>query len=468
MLPYVSKRLSNIKPIFSPSDEESNITDSQTDIQNDITYPYISYSLHDYLKKLKDSIDNNQKDWDIYKRYTNPYESIHTHNINSDCSPVCQVKPISRSYFKMIEICNTFDLLKNMPENMNSFHLAEGPGGFIEALAYLRKNPEDNYVGMTLLSDNMNVPGWRKSRIFLEKNPNVYIEEGADGTGDITKEENLLHCCGKYGGKMDLITADGGFDFTTDYNTQESQMGILLISQLAFASGIQKKGGIFIMKMFDIFTKLSLDILYILSMMYEKVHIIKPNTSRYANSERYVVAQGFRSENGRRDWTLSFALLFDKMKERNIVSLLDIDIPRYFISKIEESNSSIGQQQMDTISNTLSLIKIPRQDKIEKLRINNIQKCVLWCQKHNMPYNRDIRNFNMFLSAKNKVSRAPRKFSFSRNNTNNTDNTNNTNNTNNISPLLESIIDTVDNERVDNERVDNSDNDIGEIKLYKV
>ena len=37
---------------------------------------------------------------------------------------------------------------------------------------------------------------------YLEKNPNVYIEEGADGTGDITKEENLLHCCGKYGGKM--------------------------------------------------------------------------------------------------------------------------------------------------------------------------------------------------------------------------------------------------------------------------
>ena len=48
-VPYVSKRLSNIKPIFSPSDEK-NITDSQTDSQNDITYPYISYSLHDYLK----------------------------------------------------------------------------------------------------------------------------------------------------------------------------------------------------------------------------------------------------------------------------------------------------------------------------------------------------------------------------------------------------------------------------------
>lgn len=172
------------------------------------------------------------------------------------------------------------------------------------------------------------------------------------------------------------------------------------------------------MKMFDIFTKLSLDILYILSVMYKKVHIIKPNTSRYANSERYIVAQGFISENGRKDWTLSFALLFDKMKDNNITSLLDIDIPRYFISRVEESNASIGQQQMDTISNTLNLIKMPRQEKIEKLRLNNIQKSISWCQKHNMPFNKDIRHFNMFLSAKNKVSRVPRKNKLSENNEN--------------------------------------------------
>lgn len=410
MLPHVSKRIVNIKPNFS-----STINDTNTELY---PYPYISQSLYDYLKTLKNSIDDNEKDWDIYKKYTNPYESIHTHNVNGECNPVCKIKPISRSYFKMIEICNTFDLLENMPENMKSFHLAEGPGGFIEALSHLRKNPNDEYVGMTLLSDDLHIPGWRKSRIFLEKNPNVFIEDGSDGTGDITKEENLLYCSGKYGGKMDLVTADGGFDFTMDYNTQESQMGILLISQLAFASGVQKKGGIFIMKMFDIFTKLSLDILYILSVMYKKVHIIKPNTSRYANSERYVVAQGFISEDGRKDWTLSFALLFDKMKNNNITSLLDIDIPRYFISRVEECNASIGQQQMDTISNTLNLIKMPRQEKIEKLRLNNIQKSISWCQKHNMPFNKDIRHFNMFLSAKNKVSRVPRNNKLSENNEN--------------------------------------------------
>ena len=91
------------------------------------------------------------------------------------------------------------------------------------------------------------------------------------------------------------------------------------------------------------------------------------------------------------------------------MSLVNNEIPRMLLTKIEESNASIGQQQMDNISSTLTLIKNPRQEKMERMRISSIQRCVVWCQKHNLPYNRDVRHFNMFLSAKNKVSRIPRK-----------------------------------------------------------
>ena len=41
-----------------------------------------------------------------------------------------------------------------------------------------------------------------------------------------------------------------------------------------------------LLKMFDLFTYSSLDLLYILSLSYEKVYIVKPNTSRFANSEK--------------------------------------------------------------------------------------------------------------------------------------------------------------------------------------
>jgi hypothetical protein len=199
------------------------------------------------------------------------------------------------------------------------------------------------------------------------------------------------------------------------------------------ATAVQKKGGTLIMKLFDVFTKLSLDIMYLLTLMYDKVSIVKPNTSRYANSERYVVAQGFKSPDGRLDWTIQFAPILERIPKQklietsshsedgsdenqseayryaNILSLVNDDIPRILMTKIEESNASIGQQQMDNISSTLTLIKNPRQDKMEKMRISSIQRCVVWCQKHDLPYNRDVRHFNMFLSAKNKISRVPKK-----------------------------------------------------------
>ena len=134
---------------------------------------------------------DKSKSWDVYKRYTNPYEYIHTCVPNKKKS-VAKRKPLSRSYFKMIELVNFFHIIDSLQlksSNIQSFHLAEGPGGFIEALVQLRNNKQDTYIGMTILDDvnDMNIPAWKKSQQFLRENKNVKIENGADGTGDIYK-----------------------------------------------------------------------------------------------------------------------------------------------------------------------------------------------------------------------------------------------------------------------------------------
>ena len=56
---------------------------------------------------------------------------------------------------------------------------------------------------------------------------------------------------------------------------------------------MQKRSGSFILKMFDCFMQHSIDLLYILSSFYDKVYVMKPHTSRYANSEKYIVCKGF-------------------------------------------------------------------------------------------------------------------------------------------------------------------------------
>ena len=45
---------------------------------------------------------------------------------------------------------------------------------------------------------------------------------------------------------------------------------------------------------FDTFLKSSIDVIFLLSALYEKVYIVKPHTSRAANSERYIVCLGFK------------------------------------------------------------------------------------------------------------------------------------------------------------------------------
>ena len=64
---------------------------------------YISKTLNNYVLKSKSRIEEYQNDWDIIKKYINPYEFIHT--IVPHCkTSVCKYKPVSRSYFKFVEI----------------------------------------------------------------------------------------------------------------------------------------------------------------------------------------------------------------------------------------------------------------------------------------------------------------------------------------------------------------------------
>ena len=160
--------------------------------------PAISNTLANYLYAIKEKIDDCERDWDIFKKYTNPYEYIHTMvPYKKNC--VAKYKPLSRSYYKMIEMIHTFNILPDQP-TINTFHLAEGPGGFIEAVANIRKQSNDKYTGITLMADmnDPNIPGWKKTNNFLRANPNVEIIYGADGTGDILSLQNMMDCNEKY------------------------------------------------------------------------------------------------------------------------------------------------------------------------------------------------------------------------------------------------------------------------------
>ena len=119
---------------------------------------------------------------------------------------------------------------------------------------------------MTLVNDDESTPGWKKSQKFLKNNKNVFIETGADKTGDILVPCNYKFCSDKYLNKFDIITADGGFDFSIDFNNQETISNKLILAQIIYALTLQKQGGSFILKIFDMFSKSTQDYIYLLSL----------------------------------------------------------------------------------------------------------------------------------------------------------------------------------------------------------
>lgn len=365
--------------------------------------PIISNSLSKYLYEIKEKLEVREKDWDIFKKYTNPYEYIHS-QIPFKKKCVSKYKPLSRSYFKMIEMINIFDLqFDSRP--IRTFHLAEGPGGFIEAIAATRKCSYDQYIGMTIIDEknDPNIPGWKKTEQFLRHNKNVFIETGADKSGNILSLENFNYCRETYGSTMDFITADGGFDFSMDFNKQEINIAKLLFAQISFAVSMQKKGGTFILKLFDIFMQHSVDLLYILSSFYDKVYIIKPQTSRYANSEKYVVCKGFAFSSNEQFFPYLYRA-FEKMvkntENMHVYRFINIPISNIFFTRLEEFNAIFGQQQIENIHYTISLIENRyKQEKIDNLIKINVQKCVAWCVKYNVPYNAIASHSNIFLQS---------------------------------------------------------------------
>ena len=383
---------------FLPQINNKNIIENiylEIDNENII----INKSLNIYLNLLKQQIDNCNTSWDIYKKYTNIYEYIHS-TIPYTKNSICKLKPLSRSFYKLIEIYNLLHIIDYFNSDpIKTFHLAEGPGGFIEAIKFLRLNDDDIYYGMTLINNNDNIPGWKKSKSFLSKSQNVIIESGEDNTGNLFNIDNLWYCYNKYKNTMNFITGDGGFDFSVDFNKQEQLSIKLIFCQICFALAMQKSGGIFILKVFDIFIEASIDLLYLLSSLYEKIIIIKPFTSRSANSERYIVCKNFQL-NDTHNLIVCLSNIFPIINSnKQIKRFLNIEIPYLYINKLEDINAIIGQQQLENILATLHLLdNNNKQDKLETIRKNNIQKCIQWCIKYKLPYNKTIQQLNIFLS----------------------------------------------------------------------
>ena len=128
------------------------------------------------------------------------------------------------------------------------------------------------------------------------------------------------------------------------------------------------------------------------------MYFVKPNSSRYANSEKYIVCKNFRLNDSENLVKKLYNIFKNIEEEKNFERILNIDIPYLYSCRVEEFNAIYGQQQIESISATLNLIDNNKYERLESFKKTNIQKCISWCQRYKLPFNKVITSNNIFLT----------------------------------------------------------------------
>jgi hypothetical protein len=337
---------------------------------------------------VKNQIDliYNQGVWDDYKKITNPYEYIFLSLNRRMCRSVAARVPLSRSYFKMLELWRGADLeqelavLAERDDGLITAHAAEGPGGFIEAI---HDSTKVRYTqAITLRSTTKNIPGWRKTAAFLNKHPQINITYGADDTGDILKVENLDNFVERLGeAKAHIYTADGGFDFSSDFNAQEETILPLLTAEFYLGMKSIQRGGLILVKIFDTVLRPTLELVWVVTRCFREWSIIKPRTSRGGNAERYIICKGFLGLDAETDEFFRSAIQ-RSLKGDTIVSFLAVRPETAWLQHMLETQEAIAQQETHIILKTLKLIERPNEREIREYIEQNVQRSIQWCQDH--------------------------------------------------------------------------------------
>jgi 23S rRNA U2552 (ribose-2'-O)-methylase RlmE/FtsJ len=329
--------------------------------------------LNKELSGVKRLIDEYPTEWENVKKQIHEHEYIYTSSFYK--KNISKVSPISRSYFKMTEMMFCYPLLKGKL-GKKCVCLAEAPGGFIQFLLHSVSDKSLKIHAITLLSKNKDskIPTWNRA---LLNNPNVSFHTGAKGDGDLYDLMNVLSFIKEIGkSSADLITGDGGFDYSSDYDNQERNSLKLIYSEIFVALNLQSKDGTFVCKLFDVFLKETIALIYILHQSYERVFIHKPCISRYSNSEKYIVCIGFKGYN---------VSLINELCRNFNENQINYPVPESFLKDIVSMNTSYVREQKSHILEGIRLIKeglLNREPTKEQIKMAKE-----WCLKHDIPLN---------------------------------------------------------------------------------
>ena len=262
------------------------------------------------------------------------------------------------------------ELKKKHSEPFYFSSVADGPGSWVEVILKLVRSPLKGF-GMTLLIPGKSSLNWYP---WIKNNKNFIVDNGKTGTGDIYITDNLLqfnNTIKKYtNNKMIyLAISDGGIEVNKPINgihydnIQELLNNRLKLSEFFIALHNLQNGGMMISKIYDTLGNIMVSILYIATLVFDKVFIVKPITSRLVNSEKYLCCSGYKQNNN------IIKILFDVIKESN-----ENKIPKTIINPKIIEDDNIFMNSLKTFNESYIIKQIDALEKVNKETLRIINK----------------------------------------------------------------------------------------------
>ena len=443
------------------NNNKKRILDTSNDIlfSNNIAYPELNLGFHHYIHQTKDVVgdkinlfENRKKVYlvtSLFEKNIDTKNNTEDNSINKALKTFIQSSIIkkndygnvlSRAFLKLWEMIILFDLIPEK-ENFVSSHLAEGPGSFIQAtilyrdlqenLKKIKSSKNDKYYAISLHSDNkhlliekefINYYGKEKPR-RLHIFETVSKDEVKRGGGSLSDGDlTLLRTINMFAGGVssdtkgfsedsDLVTADGGFKWEKE-NLQEQEAYKLIFSQIVTALKLNKKGGNFVLKIFDTYTTITLKYLELLKSLYKEVYITKPFTSRISNSEKYVVCKNLINKLSVADIKKleEMITVINKNDNYNIIKIFtDYDIDDKSIQLYRKINIELYNKQYVGMTNILTFINLDNYNGVEYHNYldKQIAASIYWNNTFLDPKN--YNNIHKYLSIHNKEQKLEEK-----------------------------------------------------------
>lgn len=258
---------------------------------------------------------------------------------------------INKAAWKLIEINHLCDNVFFSVGDKNFADICCAPGGFTHTI--VMKNVECYTTAHLITLGDIKI----NKTIVYNRNENFYPYIHY---GDITRKNiqmQFIESCGVH--KLDFAMADGGFNFRNIENEQEFVCRRLTLSQIYLALVTIKENGFFLLKLFNIYSKFSQSLLYATASCFEEMQIIKPLSSRPANSEKYIMFKNYKPN---ADVIIHLETLMGMPQEQlSHVESVCI-VPNDYIKQMDDALVSITKSQIAALELYIEPVVTPKSD----------------------------------------------------------------------------------------------------------